>query len=136
MMCPVTGITRRDLDEAVEGQTIASRALQTFAEHPDRVALRWREGDGWGEMTWREYEQQVAVAAAGFQRLGVEPGDRVVLMVRNVPEFPIADLALVFLGATAVSIYTSSAPDQVSSAERRVGKECVRTCSTRRSLDH
>src|SRR3546814_16573891 len=60
MRCPVTEITRRELDEAVEGQTIASRALQTFAEHPDRVALRWREGDGWGEMTWREYEQQVA----------------------------------------------------------------------------
>ncbi|HEY9555246.1 MAG TPA: AMP-dependent synthetase/ligase [Acidimicrobiales bacterium] len=110
----MTEITRRELDEAVEGQTIASRALQTFAEHPDRVALRWREGDGWGEMTWREYEQQVAVAAAGFQRLGVEPGDRVVLMVRNVPEFHIADLALVFLGATAVSIYNSSAPDQVA----------------------
>src|SRR3546814_18802222 len=65
-------------------------------------------------MTWREYEQQVAVTAAGFQRLGVEPGDRVVLMVRNVPEFHIADLALVFLGATAVSIYNSSAPDQVA----------------------
>src|SRR3546814_9502725 len=36
MRCPVTEITRRELDEAVEGQTIASRALQTFAEHPDR----------------------------------------------------------------------------------------------------
>src|SRR3546814_9773474 len=121
MRCPVTEITRRELDEAVEGQTIASRALQTFAEHPDRVALRWREGDGWGEMTWREYEQQVAVAAAGFQRLGVEPGDRVVLMVRNVPEFHIADLALVFLGDTAVSISTSS---EIGRPSARV-RECL-----------
>src|SRR3546814_15746723 len=94
MRCPVTEITRRELDEAVEGQTIASRALQTFAEHPERVALRWRAGDGWGAMTWRQYEQQVAVAGTGFQPLGLGPRPRVEPMQRHRPDVSHPDTAL------------------------------------------
>ncbi|MER3452497.1 MAG: long-chain fatty acid--CoA ligase [Acidimicrobiia bacterium] len=40
-------------------------------------------------------------------------GDRVVLMMRNIPEFHVADLAAVFLGACPISIYNSSAPEQI-----------------------
>jgi long-chain acyl-CoA synthetase len=35
-------------------------------------------------------------------------------MMRNIPEFHIADLAVVFCGATPISIYNSSPPDQVA----------------------
>ena len=45
--------------------------------------------------------------------LGVGRGDRVVLMMRNRPEFHVADLAVMLLGATPISIYNSSAADQV-----------------------
>ena len=45
--------------------------------------------------------------------MGVGKGDRVVLMMRNIPAFHWLDLAVLFCGATPVSIYNSSAPDQV-----------------------
>jgi long-chain acyl-CoA synthetase len=37
-----------------------------------------------------------------------------VLMMRNIPEFHVVDLAVVFCGATPISIYNSSPPDQVA----------------------
>ena len=40
-------------------------------------------------------------------------GDTVVMMIRNRPEFHALDLAVLFCGATPVSIYNSSAPEQV-----------------------
>ncbi|HYV58430.1 MAG TPA: AMP-binding protein, partial [Acidimicrobiia bacterium] len=40
-------------------------------------------------------------------------GDRVVLMMRNRPEFFVADMAALLVGATPISIYNSSAPEQV-----------------------
>ncbi|MGE5211767.1 MAG: AMP-dependent synthetase/ligase, partial [Acidobacteriota bacterium] len=43
----------------------------------------------------------------------VGKGDTVVLMLRNRPEFHALDLAVLFLGATPVSIYNSSAPEQI-----------------------
>lgn len=107
-------IDARQLDEEVAGQTIAGRWLDTVAAHPDRVALRARSGEGWVETTWATLAQRVARAAAGLQALGVGPGDRVVMMMRNIPEFHLFDLAVMFCGATPVSIYNSSAPEQVA----------------------
>jgi long-chain acyl-CoA synthetase len=107
-------ITGEELDRKVEGQTIASRWLDTTATLADRVALRSRDGDGWADVTYGQYRDRVARAAAGLRSLGVGPGDRVVLMMRNVPEFHVVDMAAVVLGATPVSIYNSSPPDQVA----------------------
>jgi long-subunit acyl-CoA synthetase (AMP-forming) len=102
--------TAARLDAAVAGQTFASRWLRTVAELGARVALRARDGEAWVEYTYDEVADRVAQAAAGLRALGVGPGDRVVLMMRNIPEFHIVDLAVVFCGATPVSIYNSSPP--------------------------
>ena len=101
------------IDAKVEGQTVASRWLENVAARPDFVALRAKDGDGWVETTFAQLADQVARMAAGLRGLGVGPGDRVVLMMRNIPEFHAVDLATVFCGATPISIYNSSAPDQV-----------------------
>ena len=102
------------LDDKVAGQTIASRWLDTVAAHPDLVALRAKDGDGWVELTYAEVADRVARTAAGLGALGVGPGDRVVMMMRNIPEFHIVDLAVMICGATPISIYNSSAPDQIA----------------------
>jgi long-chain acyl-CoA synthetase len=102
------------LDAEVEGQTIASRWLDTVAAMPERVALRSKDGDAWVEVTYGEMADRVARAAAGLAGLGVGAGDRVVLMMRNIPEFHVVDMAVMMCGATPISIYNSSAPEQVS----------------------
>ncbi|HEX8804927.1 MAG TPA: AMP-binding protein, partial [Acidimicrobiales bacterium] len=105
---------RAVLDAEVAGQTFLSRWLDTVAAHADRVALRHDDGEGWVETTYGEVADRVARAAAGLRALGVRPGDRVVLMMRNIPEFHVVDLAAVACGATPVSVYNSSPPDQVA----------------------
>jgi long-chain acyl-CoA synthetase len=108
-------ITNEDIHKIVEGQTVPSEFLKTVAANPDAVALRWQDEDDstWGERTYAEYAAGVARVAAGYQAQGVKPGDRIVLMMRNVPEFHICDMAAYFCGATPVSIYNSSSPEQV-----------------------
>jgi long-chain acyl-CoA synthetase len=108
-------ITRAELDEAIEGQTLATRFLETVSEHGEIVALRSKRPDGgFDEWTYADYGRKVASAAAHLRSLGVQPGDRVVLMMRNIPQFHFLDIAAVFLGATPISIYNSSSPDQVA----------------------
>jgi long-chain acyl-CoA synthetase len=109
----VAEITREQLDQAVEGATIGSKFLETVQKHPDQVALRAKQGDGWAEWTYRDYADHVAGAAAYLSSLGVGPGDRVVLMMRNIPAFHFIDLGALFCGATAISVYNSSSPEQV-----------------------
>ncbi len=102
-----------DLDRRAADRTVPTIFLDTIAARPDAVALRWKEGDTWGTLSWREYADRASRVASALRDLGVTRGDRVVLMLRNRPEFHIADTAVLFLGATPVSIYNSSSPEQV-----------------------
>ncbi len=116
---------KQDIDRMVEGQTVTGRFADTVANHGDRVALRSRGPEGeWTEWTWREYSGRACRVAAGLARLGVGPGDRVALMIRNVVDFHVADMAALLLGATPFSIYNSSSAEQVqyllSHAEAKV----------------
>jgi long-chain acyl-CoA synthetase len=94
-------------------KTIASAFLDVVAAQGGDVAVRWKEGDEWNEWTFSEVADLVARVAGGLKAQGVQRGDRVVLMMRNIPHFHVIDVAVLMLGATPISIYNSSAPDQV-----------------------
>lgn len=95
--------------------TVAHAFLAALSSRGERPALRWRGDDGdWCSWTTGELAFDVARVAAGLRELGVQPGQRVVLLMRNVAEFHVADLAVMFAGATPISIYNSSAPEQIA----------------------
>jgi acetoacetyl-CoA synthetase len=60
-----------------------------------------------GEISWAQLRRQVAAAAAGLRRLGVEKGDRVVAYVPNTPEAVVGFLAAASIGA----VWSSCSPD-------------------------
>jgi long-chain acyl-CoA synthetase len=110
----MTSVSQAEIDQAVAGQTVASRFLDMVKANGDRVALRWRNPDEtWDEWTWNDYAERAARVAGGLAGLGLERGQRVVIMMRNRPEFHVADLATLLCGGTPISIYNSSAPEQV-----------------------
>jgi long-chain acyl-CoA synthetase len=113
-MGTMTNVTKAGLDQAVAGQTVPTRFLATVKANGDRVAVRWRNPDeSWGEWTWREYADRAARIAGGLAALGLQRGQRIVLMMRNRPEFHVIDLAALLCGGTPISIYNSSSPEQV-----------------------
>lgn len=97
----------------VRGKTVVTYFRDTVAARRDQVALRWRDGDKWGALTWGDYADRACRVAAGLASLGVTHGDRVTLMLRNCPEFHIFDMAALLLGATPTSLYYTSSPEQV-----------------------
>ncbi|MFN8049947.1 MAG: AMP-dependent synthetase/ligase [Acidimicrobiales bacterium] len=106
--------TDEQLHEQVTGMTVVTAFLDTVRDHGDRRALRWMDGDDWHEMTFAEMADQAARVATGLAAAGIGHGDRVVLMMRNIAEFHVADMAVLLCGATPVSIYNSSSPEQVA----------------------
>lgn len=91
--------------------TLPQAFQATAALQPDSVALRTTGNET--AITWREYADRVHKIAAGLAALGVERGHTVGLMLRNRPEFHLADTAVMHLGAIPFSIYNTSAPDQI-----------------------
>ncbi len=111
-MVPMT--TSQELHDRIVGQNLAKRFLTNLDKNADVEVVRWKDADGgWHGWTMTELADVTARLAAGLAGLGVGKGDTVVLMMRNRPEFHALDLAALFLGATPVSIYNSSAPEQI-----------------------
>ncbi len=81
------------------------------------------EGGGWNVSTAGDVEAAVGRIAAGLQHDGVAAGDRMLLMMRNRPEFHWFDLAAQFLRATPVSIYNSSSPEEIQYLASHAGAE-------------
>ena len=106
--------TSQELLDRIDGQNINTRFLQNLAENASVEVLRWKDADGgWQSSTMAQLADDSARLVSGLRGLGVGPGDVVVLMLSNRPEFHAIDLAVLFLGATPVSIYNSSAPEQI-----------------------
>ena len=103
----ITAAARR----AVDAPTLTEALRRTAANHPDIVAVR--TPDDSVSLTWAELLERVDALAGGLAKLGVGAGDCVAIMLGNRPEFHIADLAAVTVGATPFSIYTTYPAEQI-----------------------
>jgi long-chain acyl-CoA synthetase len=108
----------------VVGQTVPGEFVRRLDHRAGRPALRRLGDEGWETWTFAQLAEQISTHAAGLRAFGVEPGHRVLLMMRNRPDFHWLDTAAQMLRATPVSIYNSSSAKEIrylaSHAEARV----------------
>ncbi len=97
---------------SVGARTVTEAFRLTVEDDPDRVAVRTKDDEV--SLTWGELGARVDALAGGLAKLGVARGDRVALMLGNRPEFFVADLAVMTLGATPFSIYPQFTPQQIA----------------------
>src|SRR3954468_7392458 len=97
---------------AITATTIAEAFRLTAEDFGDRVAVRTKDDEV--SLTWGQLRERVDALAGGLAELGVRKGDNVALMLSNRPEFHIADLAVMTLGATPFSIYGTFSPEQIA----------------------
>ncbi len=96
---------------AIDASTMAEAFRLTVQAHPDAVAIRTRGDET--TLTWTQLRDRVDALAAGLYGLGLRAGDSVAIMLANRPEFHVADLAAMMVGATPFSIYQTYAPNQI-----------------------
>jgi len=69
----------------------------------------WAKRDGaWQATSWAQAAQQVAALAAALKAIGLKPGDRVMLVSENRPEWCISDLAIMAAGLVTVPTYITN----------------------------
>ncbi len=112
----MTLATAAEIDAKVAGTTAPQKFLDLVAANPDLPALHSMKAGSpgeWNMWTLSEMAANVARTAAGLQAQGVHPGERILLMMRNRPDFHWLDLGAQFARATPVSIYNSSSPEEI-----------------------
>src|SRR5689334_7159104 len=69
----------------------------------------WAKQQGeWQSLSWRETATKVASLATALRKLGMDPGDRVMLVSENRPEWLISDLAIMAAGFVTVPAYVTN----------------------------
>ncbi|MEQ1658342.1 MAG: AMP-binding protein, partial [Hylemonella sp.] len=88
--------------DVVPGQysSLAQLLEESFrknATHPFSVCMeRW--------MSYRQLDELSAALGAWLQRLGLEPGARVAIMLPNIPQFAVTMAAILRAGYTCVNV--------------------------------
>ena len=89
---------------------LASNLVTTAQAHPDKVAIKLDDA----ELTWSQLHGLAAQAAGSLRAAGLEPGDRVSLILPNIPAFPVLFYGTLLAGGVVVPVYETSSPDQVA----------------------
>ena len=121
---------RAEIDAIVEGKTIVDFLDRNAERYGDQAAIHWKNGE-WQSLSWRDYRDQVHLAAAGLQTLGVGAEEFVAVMAGNRPEHVIADYGAVHAGATPVTIYSTLAASQI----QYIADNCKATVAILEDLD-
>ena len=86
----------------------------------------WKKIDGkYTSLSWKQVREQVDSIAKGLINLGILKGDRVVILSENRPEWQIADLAIMSIGAISVPAYTTSTTSDYSHIINHSEARCI-----------
>lgn len=94
--------------------TIIERFHERVANHPDKVALRYKDSGQWKDITWGGYGDTVKRAAKSLLSLGYKHSDKISLLSANRPEWHIVDVASMALGGATAAVYATNSPEQVA----------------------
>jgi len=97
---------------------------RSVERNAQREAMRWKvakakradtdDEGGWVSRSYREMWDWVTQLSLGLKDLGIRDGDTVCIVARTRPEWTIADLASLALGAVTCPIYPQSEPGQAA----------------------
>ena len=85
-------------------------------------------------LSWKKISEQVEAIAQGLIDLGILKGDRIVILSENRPEWQVADLAIMAIGAISVPAYTTSTTNDYEHIINHSGARCIIVSSHKLAL--
>ncbi len=110
---------RAAIEKVAAGRTVCDILAAAAESWGDRPAYSDRDDGGpWQTITWQQTRELGLQVAAGFAALGLQPGERVALMLPNRVEHVLADYGVMHAGGVPVTFYATFAADQIAFVAR------------------
>jgi long-chain acyl-CoA synthetase len=93
-------------------QTIADLIPCAASAHAGQVAVRYKHGDQWQDVTYTQLGEIVAEIGLGLIDLGIQAGERVCILANTRPEWSYVDMAATSAGLVVVPIYQTNSPEE------------------------
>ena len=124
-----------DQKDMSEPQTLPGVCLDAVARHNKPDTVSEKRGGQWVHISAEEFIRRIHHIALGLADAGIRAPDRVALISENRPEWSIADLAILSIGAVTVPLYTTQSIDQIEFILRDSGARALMV-SGGRALKH
>ena len=102
---------RADTSRYVTKANLAGAFFENAAVLGDKPLLFHKSKGKWAGKDWNEVADSVRRLAGALVAAGIKPRDRIVISAENRPEWAIADLAVMSIGAIVVPAYTTNTED-------------------------
>jgi long-chain acyl-CoA synthetase len=93
-------------------ETLAQMLLNTVKSFPKDDLMLAKKDGAYVPLSTKDFGDRVRFFSLGLRQLGLGPGDKMVILSENRPEWVMADFAALCRGALTVPIYTTLVPDQ------------------------
>lgn len=94
-------------------ETLSQLFLNTIKSYPKDDLLLYKKEGKYVPISTEEFADRVKCFSLGLRDLGLEAGDKLIILSENRPEWVISDVANLCLGGITVPIYTSLIPEQI-----------------------
>ena len=93
-------------------ETLIQLLIERARNHPNRMALREKKYGIWIPTTWAELWQKSAAFGLFLRSQGLKPGECVIVLGDNKPEWLIAEFGALAAGGVISGIYPDSLPEE------------------------
>lgn len=94
-------------------KTLNQLFLHTIKSYPKDDLMLYKAEGRYKPISTEEFGKRVMHLSLGLKDLGLEAGDKFIILAGNSPEWVITDFASLCLGGVTVPIYTSQVPEQI-----------------------
>ncbi len=93
-------------------RTIADMFGLAAEKFGDRPAARFKDGEGWADVSYREAGEIVSEIGRGLIDLGLQPGERVAILCSTRAEWAWSSFAISSAGGVVVPIYPTNSAEE------------------------
>ena len=87
--------------------TIGGMLKERVDTYGNRLMMKYKRDGAWKEITWNDFNSRVLGLGQALIKMGIEHGDRVAIFSPNSPEWQMADMAMLSVGAVDVPLYAT-----------------------------
>lgn len=97
----------------MENRLLTTIVRENSIKYGSRNAMYYQDNNrNWIPITWTGLWDSIVITAKALLENGVQPGDRVAIMARNMPEWTITDYALQLVRAVSVPLFSATSVAQ------------------------
>jgi long-chain acyl-CoA synthetase len=100
------------VSQSTGSKTIADLLPRAAEKYGDQVAVRYKAGGEWHDVSYAQLGEIVSEIGRGLVDAGIEAGERVGILANTRPEWTYCDFAVSTAGATVVPIYQTNSPSE------------------------